>query len=102
MHILEQLGEQRWKDALQTIQQRWPLKGLPEKIEGNEPQFVKEYFAYYKTERGFHPRSINSNSAWTATNPWSFMNMPILNYIKRNCSTSDAFNCRRKCTLKVF
>ncbi len=55
---------------------------LPEKLQGNEPQFVKEYFDYYKTPRGFHPRSINSNGAWTATNALSFMNMPLLTYIK--------------------
>ena len=55
---------------------------LPEKLTGNEPQFVVDYFNYYKTARGFHPRSINSNGAWTATNPWSFMNMPLLTYIK--------------------
>ena len=55
---------------------------LPEKLKGNEPQFVADYFDYYKTPRGFHPRSINSNSAWNATNPWSFMNMPLLTYIK--------------------
>lgn len=80
-HILEQLGEQRWKDAENDTTASAP-KGLPEKIEGNEPQFVKDYFAYYKTGRGFHPHSINSNGAWTATNVMSFMNMPILSYIK--------------------
>ena len=55
---------------------------LPEKLTGNEPPFIAEYQNYYKTPRGFHPRSINSNAAWTATNPLSFMNMPILTYIK--------------------
>jgi fermentation-respiration switch protein FrsA (DUF1100 family) len=78
---LEQLGEQRWKDAVNNTTALAP-KGLPEKIEDSEPQFVKDYFAYYKTERGFHPRSINSNGSWTATNAVSFMNMPILSYIK--------------------
>ena len=79
--MLEQLGEQRWKDAANGTPALGP-KGLPEKIDGNEPQFVKDYFDYYKTERGFHPRSINSNGSWTITNPLSFMNMPILTYIK--------------------
>lgn len=78
---LEQLSQQRWKDA-ETGTPALAPKGLPDKIEGNEPQFVKEYFDYYKTERGFHPRSINSNGSWTVTNPLSFMNMPILTYIK--------------------
>lgn len=54
--------------------------GLPEKLTGNEPQFVRDYHAYYKTKRGFHPRSINSNGAWNATMPLSFMTMPLLAY----------------------
>ncbi|MDR2783672.1 MAG: alpha/beta hydrolase [Treponema sp.] len=78
---LEQLGEQRWKDAENGTPILAP-KGLPEKLNGDEPQFVKDYFAYYKTERGFHPRSLNSNSSWTITTPLSFMNMPLLTYIK--------------------
>jgi len=39
------------------------------------------YFDYYRTPRGFHPRSLNSNGAWNAINPLSFMNMPLLTYI---------------------
>ncbi|PXV66941.1 hypothetical protein CLV62_104203 [Dysgonomonas alginatilytica] len=78
---LEQLSLQRWMDAENGTPALAP-KGLPDKIEGNEPQFVKEYFDYYKTERGFHLRSINSNGSWTVTNVLSFMNMPILTYIK--------------------
>jgi fermentation-respiration switch protein FrsA (DUF1100 family) len=77
---LEQLGEQRWKDAENGTPALAP-KGLPDKIEGSEPQFVKDYFAYYKTGRGFHPRSINSNGSWTVTGGLSLMNMPILTYI---------------------
>ncbi|NCB70108.1 MAG: alpha/beta hydrolase, partial [Bacteroidia bacterium] len=49
---------------------------------GDEPQFVKEYFDYYRTSRGFHVRSLNSNGAWSATNALSFMNMPLMTYIK--------------------
>ena len=78
---LEQLSGQRWMDAENGIPALAP-KGLPDKIEGNEPQFVKDYFDYYKTKRGFHSRSINSNGSWTVTNVLSFMNMPILTYIK--------------------
>jgi uncharacterized protein len=78
---LEQLGQQRWKDAEQGTYAA-STNNLPEKLTGKEPQFVVDYFNYYKTARGFHPRSINSNGAWTATNPWSFMNMPLLTYIK--------------------
>jgi fermentation-respiration switch protein FrsA (DUF1100 family) len=78
---LEQLGEQRWKDAEKGTFAP-SSSNLPEKLQGNEPQFVKDYFDYYKTPRGFHSRSINSNGSWTATNPMSFMNMPLLTYIK--------------------
>ncbi|WP_267963636.1 alpha/beta hydrolase [Testudinibacter sp. TR-2022] len=51
---------------------------LPETLSGQEPQFVQEYWAFYKTPRGFHPRAVNSNAAWTATTPLSFINMPLL------------------------
>ncbi|MDR2153119.1 MAG: alpha/beta hydrolase [Helicobacteraceae bacterium] len=78
---LERLSLQRWKDAQAGTPTLAP-KELPEKIEGGEPQFAKDYFAYYKTARGFHERSINSNGAWTVTTPLSFMNMPILAYVK--------------------
>jgi uncharacterized protein len=78
---LEQMSEQRWKDAEKGTPAP-STNNLPEKLQGNEPQFVVDYFNYYKTPRGFHPRSINSNSAWTATTPMSFMNMPLLTYIK--------------------
>lgn len=79
--ILEQLGQQRWKDA-ELGTPAPSSRNLPEKLEGNEPQFVVDYFNYYRTSRGFHPRSLNSNGAWTATNALSFMNMPLMTYIK--------------------
>lgn len=78
---LEQLSEQRSKDAEEGAYAA-STNNLPEKLKGNEPQFVVDYFNYYKTDRGFHPRSINSNGSWTATMPLSFMNMPLLTYIK--------------------
>ena len=80
--MLEQLGQQRWKDA-ENGKPAYGTAGLPEpeQLTGNEPEFVQGYVNYYKTERGFHPRSINSNGSWTATNALSFMNMPLLTYI---------------------
>ncbi|WP_294081912.1 alpha/beta hydrolase [Proteiniphilum sp. UBA5384] len=78
---LEQLGEQRWKDAEAGIFHAGAVLN-PEKLKGDEPQFVKEYYDYYRTPRGFHERSLNSTGAWNATNALSFMNMPILTYIK--------------------
>lgn len=78
---LEQMSQQRWADAAQGVPAP-STNVLPERLLGNEPQFVVDYFNYYKTPRGFHPRSINSNGAWTATSALSFMNMPLLTYIK--------------------
>ena len=78
---LEQMSEQRWKDAEKATPAP-STNNLPEKLQGGEPQFVVDYFNYYKTPRGFHPRSINSAGAWTATTPMSLMNMPLLTYIK--------------------
>ena len=54
--------------------------GLPEKLTGNEPLFVQQYFDYYKTKRGFHARSINSNGKWNMTSSLSLINQPILQY----------------------
>ena len=54
--------------------------GVIDPLSDNAPQFVKDYYAYYKTERGYHPRSLNSNNGWNVTSPLSFMNMPILQY----------------------
>lgn len=80
-NMLEQMSQQRWADAEKGTPAP-SSNNLPEKLQGNEPQFVVDYFNYYKTPRGFHARSINSNGAWTATTPLSFMNMPLLTYIK--------------------
>ena len=54
--------------------------GVVGPLPDNAPQFVKDYYAYYKTESGYHPRSLNSNNGWNVTSPLSFMNMPILQY----------------------
>ncbi len=79
--MLEQMSQQRWVDAKNGTSEL-SGQGLPSEIKGDEPEFVKGYFDYYKTPRGFHERSINSNSSWTKTNSFSLMNMPILTYIK--------------------
>lgn len=55
-------------------------QGLPEKLTGEEPQFVKDYYGYYKTPRGFHKNSINSNGNWNTTSTLSLINLPILAY----------------------
>jgi fermentation-respiration switch protein FrsA (DUF1100 family) len=76
---LDQLSRQRWEDA----EKGTPAYGPPmNELKGGEAQFLVDYHNYYKTPRGFHPRSVNSNASWTVTNPLSVMNMPILSYIK--------------------
>ena len=54
--------------------------GVVDPLPEDAPQFVKDYYAYYKTPRGYHPRSLNSNNGWNVTSSLSFMNMPILQY----------------------
>lgn len=54
--------------------------GLPDARPTDAPQFVLDYWDYYKTERGYHKRSLNSNGGWNTTSSISFVNMPILSY----------------------
>ena len=54
--------------------------GLPDSVPNDAPFFVKDYFDYYKTKRGYHARSLNSNGGWNTTSALSFLNMPILQY----------------------
>ncbi|MCQ4158655.1 alpha/beta hydrolase [Roseomonas sp. GC11] len=75
---LEQLSRQRWQDAERGSPAHGPVMN---ELKGGEPQFLVDYHDYYRTPRGFHPRSVNSNGSWSLTTPLSFMNMPILRYI---------------------
>lgn len=54
--------------------------GVADVIPDDAPFFVKDYYAYYKTPRGYHSRSLNSNGGWNVTSALSFINMPILSY----------------------
>lgn len=54
--------------------------GVIEPLPEDAPFFVKDYYDYYKTKRGYHRRSLNSNGGWNVTSSLSFMNMPILQY----------------------
>ena len=54
--------------------------GVVDPLPEDAPFFVKDYHAYYKTERGYHARSLNSNEGWNVTSTLSFLNMPILQY----------------------
>ena len=54
--------------------------GVADPLPADAPQFVKDYHAYYKTPRGYHRRSLNSNEGWNITGCMSFLNQPILQY----------------------
>ena len=54
--------------------------GVPDKLPDDAPQFVKDYYAYYKTPRGYHARSLNSNGGWNKTSALSFINAKLLAY----------------------
>ncbi len=89
--VIDYLSQQRWIDAekgtfalgfhevpFDTNGQL--LKGdrvLPEKLPANPDPVLAAFFDYYRTPRGFHPRSINSTTAWTATTPMSFFEFPL-------------------------
>lgn len=73
----ERLNAQRTADAKAGAFARAPLN---EKPADDAPQFMKDYYDYYKTPRGYHARSLNSEGGWNATSALSFMNMPLLAY----------------------
>ena len=54
--------------------------GVVDPLPEDAPFFVKDYYDYYKTERGYTERSLNSNEGWNVTSSLSFLNMPILHY----------------------
>lgn len=78
--MLEQISRQRWADAEETTPAL--AGGLPETLDSIDDPVITMYWNYYKTDRGFHPRSLNSTTGWTVTNPLSFMNMPMMTYVK--------------------
>ena len=76
--LRQQLNAQRIEDARNGT---FALAGgVVDPLPEDAPQFVKDYYAYYKTPRGYHPRSLNSNNGWNKTSALSFLNMPILAY----------------------
>ena len=95
--ILDYLSEQRWKDAesgrhslgfheIFFDENGKVVKGeklMPDTLPANANPVLADFYSYYKTKRGYHPRSINSASAWTATTPLSFFNFPLMANIGR-------------------
>ena len=76
--LKKQLNERRTLDYKSGHIDR--TGGVVDVIDEDTPQFVKDYFDYYKTQRGYTERSLNSNSGWNTTHALSFINMPILQY----------------------
>mgnify|MGYP000243832972 CR=1 FL=1 len=76
----KQLNAQRTKEYAQGYYEQGG--GVVDPLPADAPQFVKDYYDYYKTQRGYHKRSGNSNDGWTVTGPMSFLNQPILAYSK--------------------
>lgn len=72
------LNAQRTIDYKNGTYQR--AGGVVDPLPEDAPFFVKDYHAYYKTDRGYHKRSLNSNDGWNTTSTLSFLNMPILQY----------------------
>ncbi len=76
--LRKQLNAQRTIDAKNGAYAR--AGGVVDPLPADAPQFLKDYYDYYKTPRGYHPRSLNSNDGWNTTSSLSFMNMPLLAY----------------------
>ena len=74
----EALNAQRTADAKAGVYAR--AGGVVDPLPDDVPFFVKDYYAYYKTPRGYHPRSLNSNQGWNVTGTMSFLNQPLLQY----------------------
>lgn len=72
------LAEQRTRDYATGTYER--AGGVVDPLPADAPQFVRDYHDYYKTPRGYHPRSLNSNEGWNVTGTMSFLNQPILAY----------------------
>lgn len=73
-----QLCAQRLQDAKSGKYET--AGGVPDVLPADAPQFVRDYFAYYKTPRGYHARSLNSNQGWNKTSTLAFLNAPLLTY----------------------
>ena len=73
-----QLNAQRTIDARNGSYET--AGGVVDPLPQDAPQFVKDYHAYYKTSRGYHSRSLNSNNGWNKNSALSFLNAPILAY----------------------
>lgn len=76
--LKKSLNAQRIEDYKNGTYKR--AGGVVDPLPEDVPFYVKDYYDYYKTERGYHKRSLNSNDGWNMTSSLSFINMPILQY----------------------
>ena len=76
--LKKSLNAQRIEDYKNGTYKR--AGGVVDPLPEDAPFYVKDYYDYYKTERGYHKRSLNSNDGWNMTSSLSFINMPILQY----------------------
>ena len=74
--MLEKMNAQRTVDVKNGAPAR--AGGVPDKLPDDAPWFVKDYFDYYKTKRGYHPRSLNSNAGWNVTSFFPFVMSTLL------------------------
>lgn len=74
--LRHQLARQRTDDARNGYYA--PGGGVVDPLPADAPQFVKDYYDYYKTPRGYHKRSLNSNSGFNATSPLPFLSFPLM------------------------
>lgn len=72
------LNEQRTADT--KSRNRTMAGGVPAQLPDDAPQFMKDYHAYYKTSRGYHPRSLNSNDGWRIITNLPFLTFPLMAY----------------------
>ena len=72
------LNQQRTADYQSGAYKR--AGGVVDPVPADAPQFIRDYNAYYKTDRGYHARSVNSNEGWNVTGTMSFVNQPINQY----------------------
>ena len=78
---LENMSQQRWKD-MAAGKPAYGSSTNSDTLAKDADPITKEYWEYYKTPRGFHERSINSNGSWAVTSGFPFMNFPLLTHIK--------------------
>lgn len=77
--LRKELNAQRTKDYRNGYYQRTPA--APVEITEDMPSYLKDYYDFYRTKRGYHPRSVASTEGWNTTSTLPFLNMPLLTYI---------------------